>query len=112
MTLSIRQEKVLLFIQSEIVRTGHAPTLEAIASHCGISSKGRIHSVITELVALGYVRREVGRTRGLSVLRPIAADRFEEAARAACSALQCAPSPDNIARAGAAIRSALIEGAV
>ncbi|MCL4715532.1 MAG: hypothetical protein KJZ75_11530 [Hyphomonadaceae bacterium] len=106
--LSDRQEQVMLAIQRDFARTGRSPTLEAIGKEVGITSKGRVHNIISELVALGHLERDANRSRGLRIVKPIPDDRFEEAARAACAALQCAASPDNIARARDAIAATLM----
>lgn len=110
MSLSVRQREVMLAIQREVARNGHAPTLVAIAKSCGISSKGRIHGVISDLAAMGYLERDPHRARGLKVLKPVIDDRFEEAAREVCTRLG-RTAPSDIAAAREAIFSALMKDA-
>lgn len=105
--LTPRQVTVMLAIQRCIALTGHSPTLESLGAECGITSKGRMHHHVAELIARGYLAKHGARARSLTVLKPLPDDRFEEAAKQVCSALGVV-TPDNIAKAREAIQAALM----
>lgn len=108
-SLTERQRAVMLFIQREIATKGEAPTLEQIAEACGISGgRSKAHYYISALCSAGYLARDNKRHRSLRVVRPVSDDRFEEAARDACKALQCVPSKANIQLAREAIMRRLM----
>lgn len=95
MKLTPKQEDVMRFIQREIVATGHAPTLDAICVEFELASKSRAHAYVTQLVLAGHLARADKKSRGLTILKPIADDRLEHTAREVCRALGI-ETPDKI----------------
>lgn len=107
MTLTPRAEAAMRFIQESIVKTGRSPIYVEIGERIGVSSKGRIHAIVGELEAKGYVSRANYTARGLQVLKPLP-DRFEEAAKAVCEALGHT-SPEDVMTARKVMVSTLID---
>lgn len=109
--LSPQQEEVLLFIQREVAKTGHPPVLTDIVAHCArVSSKSRAHKIVAQLVALGHLGKAPNVARGITLLKPIPDDRFEEAAKAVCQCFGIV-TPDNIEKAREAIAQTLMRAA-
>jgi len=59
------QQRTLDFIQSYILRNGHAPTYPEIAEGIGIQSQGTAHRYVKALLDMGYLLNEEGSHRGL-----------------------------------------------
>ncbi len=59
------QQRTLDFIQSYILRNGHAPTYPEIAQGIGIQSQGSAHRYVKSLIDMGYLINEEGAHRGL-----------------------------------------------
>ncbi len=66
-SLTKRQEAVLLFIQEEIERTGLPPTFQEIADHFGFASRRAAFEHLQALERKGYVRKHPGRHRSLEI---------------------------------------------
>ncbi len=67
--LTKRQSEILGFIQSGIIRNGYPPTLREIASHFHLHSVRTAYDHVQALEKKGYVKRDPGKGRGLSLLR-------------------------------------------
>ena len=110
--LTPKLKEIMLFIQRTVAQTGHAPTIKEIVTGCALSSKSRAHDAVNDLCTLGHLGREIyGKkqaSRGLTILKPIPDDRFEEAAKAVCDALGRDLNPDNVSRAREAIFNTLM----
>lgn len=106
--LSPHHAAIMRFVQRRLARDGHAPRLEDVRAEFNLSSPSRAHAAISHLVDQGYLARDRRRTRGLSVLRPIPDDRFEDTAKAVCEALGCLTEA-NIAIVRQTIVQTLIE---
>ncbi len=111
MTLYPRERAVMLTIQAHLAINGVMPTIEDIAKGVGLSSKGRTHHLVAALCEKGYLAKDAYTARGLTILKPVPDDRFEEAAKAVCGALHKEPNPENIKSAREAIFAALVESA-
>ena len=59
------QQRTLDFVQSYILRNGHAPTYPEIAEGIGIQSQGTAHRYVKALLDMGYLLNEEGSHRGL-----------------------------------------------
>lgn len=105
-----RHAEIMRFVQHHMALCGHAPTIVEIRQGMGLSSNSRAHAAITMLVDSGYLSRDPYRERGLTILKPIPDDRFEEAAKRVCSALGLT-DPSNIKTARDEIEAALLEAA-
>lgn len=108
--LSPKAKKAMLFIQGYVATDefARAPTLLEIAASVSISSKSAAHRLVTELELAGFISRTRDTSRGITILRTLADDRFEEAARAVCAALGHT-APADIVKARQAIVSTLVE---
>lgn len=60
--------RIVEFIQQFHTREGHAPSLEEIGHHLGMTKQGARWR-INALVAAGFVDRQPGQPRTLSVIR-------------------------------------------
>ncbi len=58
------------FIAGYINETGASPSYSEIGDHIGVTSKGRVHKIISDLVDRGHLRRPKYRTRALEVVEP------------------------------------------
>jgi repressor LexA len=66
--LTERQKDTLAFIQTYIDSFGQSPLVAEIAEGLGITSQGTAHRYIQVLVDEGYLKRHVGRTRGITLV--------------------------------------------
>lgn len=109
--LTPQQEQVMLYVQRAFARTGHPPVLTDIAAHCeGVASKTRAHTVVAQLIELGYLAKIPNVSRGIVIVKTIPDDRFEEAAKEVCQRLGVV-TPANIAIAREAIAQTLMRAA-
>lgn len=69
--LTVRQRKVLAFIEAQIERQGFAPTIREIGRHLGISSTNGVNDHLKALEKKGYLARQDQKSRTLRVLRPL-----------------------------------------
>jgi repressor LexA len=70
-TLTVKQARAMLFIQSTIDRTGTAPSFNDMRKHFGMASKSGVHRLVTALEERGYIRRSYHRARAIEVLHRI-----------------------------------------
>lgn len=93
------QQNACLIAIRDLTVDGVSPSLEEIQLHMGLSSKSRVHRLITGLVEEGMVRRTPGRVRNIEVV-----ERFGAAisdARIASMSFEALESA--VARIGAAL---------
>lgn len=103
-----RKKDAMLFIQRYVAEHGRAPSVRELAAGIELQSTSAAHRILTELEHGGFIARSENAHRSITVLKTVPDDRFEEAAKAACAALQCVASADNIARARDAIVASLV----
>jgi repressor LexA len=65
--LTERQRQVLEFIAAHLHEVGYPPTIREIASHFNMSSAFGVQRHLTELQKKGYLRRETGARRALTL---------------------------------------------
>lgn len=70
MGLTEIQAKAKAYIAGNINETGASPSYSEIGAHVGVTSKGRVHKIISDLVERGHVRRAKYRSRALEVISP------------------------------------------
>lgn len=68
-TLTKRQKEILDYITQYLEKEGYAPTYEEIKEKFGLSALSTVHEHITALVDKGYLERDGGTVRGLSIPR-------------------------------------------
>ncbi len=68
--LTPRQKQVLEFITEYLDRNEYPPTFRDIARHLGISGNAGVLCHLEQLERKGYIRREPGSSRGITVNRP------------------------------------------
>lgn len=81
--LSTRQREVLDFIKTTVRDRGYPPAVREIGDAIGLSSPSTVHSHLSTLVKLGYLRRDPSKPRAIEVvdgnshseLGPVAASR-------------------------------------
>lgn len=66
--LTTRQQDTLDFIRRYLREHGRSPLVSEIAAGLGIRSQGTTHRYIQALVDAGFLKRYVGRTRGLQLV--------------------------------------------
>ncbi|HHZ20670.1 MAG TPA: transcriptional repressor LexA [Firmicutes bacterium] len=66
--LSPRQQKILRFIQQELMRKGYPPSVREIGEAVGLSSSSTVHAHLERLEQLGYIRRDPTKPRAIEVL--------------------------------------------
>ncbi|MDD2420527.1 MAG: transcriptional repressor LexA [Heliobacteriaceae bacterium] len=66
--LSERQRLILDFIRAEIRRCGYPPSVREIGQAVGLSSSSTVHSYLTRLESLGFIRRNRSKPRAIEVL--------------------------------------------
>lgn len=64
------QSEALLTLESFIGKNGFPPTVQELATLLGVSHASA-HDRISQLIRKGYLKREEGKARGLSVHRPL-----------------------------------------
>lgn len=62
------QQNACLIAIRELTVDGVSPSLEEIQLHMGLSSKSRVHRLITGLTEEGVVRRTPGRVRNIEIV--------------------------------------------
>ena len=65
--LSVRQEKILEFINKKIKDQGYPPSVREIAKAVSLSSSATVHSHLKKLEEMGYLKRDASKPRALSV---------------------------------------------
>lgn len=66
--LSDRQQQVLDFIRSKVAERGYPPSVREIGDAIGLSSPSTVHSHLSTLVKLGYIRKDATKPRAIEVL--------------------------------------------
>jgi len=69
--LTRRQIDVLTFVLRFIEDEGFPPTIREIMNHLGVSSTNGVHHHVKALIEKRYLRRAMGTSRGLLVLRDV-----------------------------------------
>ncbi|MFA5628236.1 MAG: transcriptional repressor LexA [Thiohalomonadaceae bacterium] len=67
-----QQKNTFCFIRDYLQDHGHAPTLMEIGEAVGVRSKGAVHRLVQALVDKGYLQRQSGSWRGLSLVEQTA----------------------------------------
>ena len=62
-----RQKQILDFIESSVNKNGYAPSHEEIAKHFKLSSVGTVNEHIQKLIKKGFLNKEEGRFRAISI---------------------------------------------
>ncbi len=68
--LTDRQQVVLAFVEEFCARQGYPPTVREVASHFGIQPRAAVDH-LAALKRKGYLHREPGRSRGLTLMRTL-----------------------------------------
>ncbi len=71
--LTDRQKTILDFIESQILDRGHSPTIREIGHKFGISSTNGVRVHLTALIKKGYLKKQQHISRGLELVRDLAA---------------------------------------
>ncbi|MEX1271673.1 MAG: transcriptional repressor LexA [Acidimicrobiia bacterium] len=66
--LSERQRQVLEYIRSTVAARGYPPSVREIGEAVGLSSPSTVHSHLSSLVKLGYIRKDATKPRAIEVL--------------------------------------------
>ena len=66
--LSGRQRQVLDYIRETVTDRGYPPSVREIGDAIGLSSPSTVHSHLSTLVKLGYIRRDPTKPRAIEVL--------------------------------------------
>jgi len=66
--LTKQQQSALDFIRAQIIRNGHAPTLEEIGNHLGVRSRGYVHRIVQALIDKGQLVRGESGWRNIQLL--------------------------------------------
>ena len=72
--LTTRQQQVFSFIAKHLKEQGYPPTLREIALHMGISGNAGVMSHLEALEKKGYIRRQEGSSRGITLVAPPSRD--------------------------------------
>ncbi len=67
--LSLRQRRILSFIQDFMAEKGYLPSLREILRACGISSTSVVDYNLQRLEEMGYMKREKKISRGIGLLK-------------------------------------------
>jgi SOS-response transcriptional repressor LexA len=68
--LTERQVKVLRFIERSVSSTGYPPTIREIGNAFGIKSTNGVNDHLRALMRKGYLAKEAGKSRTLTLLQP------------------------------------------
>lgn len=68
--LTERQVKVLRFIERSVSTTGYPPTIREIGNAFGIKSTNGVNDHLRALMRKGYLAKEAGKSRTLTLLKP------------------------------------------
>jgi repressor LexA len=68
--LTPSQQRVLRFLRNYVTTVGYPPSIREIADGVHLKSGSTVHYHLKTLEALGFVRRDMGRPRGLVILPP------------------------------------------
>jgi repressor LexA len=70
MTLTKRQNEILVYLRAAIAEHGYAPSFEEIAEKFTFASLATVHEHLTNLERKGYIRRQYNESRSIEVLPP------------------------------------------
>ena len=79
--LSGRQRQVLDYIRDTVADRGYPPSVREIGDAIGLSSPSTVHSHLSTLVKLGYIRRDPTKPRAIEVLGGSEPDRAAPSTR-------------------------------
>jgi repressor LexA len=97
--LTARQQRVLMFLRTEIERRGYPPSMREIGAAVGLTSTSSVAHQLRTLEGLGYVKRDPHRPRALEIFLPdvLAARRSMSAAEIDETGIDdAAPAPVNV----------------
>lgn len=66
--LTVKQQKILDFLKTEIKRNGYPPTVREICDAVGLSSTSTVHAHLETLERKGYIRRSPAKNRSTEIL--------------------------------------------
>lgn len=66
--LTPRQKEALSFIGGFIERNGYSPSLDEVAKALGLSGKGNVHRLISELEKRGAIRKLPNKNRSMVIV--------------------------------------------
>lgn len=66
--LSTRQNQILTYIKNTLRAKGYPPSVREIGEAVGLSSSSTVHSHLSKLEELGYIRRDPTKPRAIDVL--------------------------------------------
>ena len=66
-TITPRQQEILDFIESEMRDHGYPPSVREIGEAVGLTSPSTVHSHLSSLQKMGYLRRDPTKPRALEV---------------------------------------------
>ena len=66
--LNTRQKQILKYIKETLRTKGYPPSVREIGEAVGISSSSTVHSYLSKLEALGFIRRDPTKPRAIDVL--------------------------------------------
>ncbi len=72
--LTSRQRSILNYIESRIMRQGHAPTIREIGKKFGITSTNGVRTHLMALIKKGYIKKQEYISRGLELTRDLATE--------------------------------------
>lgn len=70
MGLTPRLKSALDFIRSHYQSNGLMPSCDQIAAGIGLTSRGRVSQLLTELEDRGHIRRVKGKSRSIELIEP------------------------------------------
>jgi repressor LexA len=70
--LTEKQQRILHYIEDQIIDKGHSPTVREIGTRFGISSTNGVRTHLAALIKKGYLQKEKLISRGLNITRSIA----------------------------------------
>jgi len=68
LALTNRQKMILSYIRTTLREKGYPPSVREIGEAVGLSSSSTVHSQLTKLQALGFIRRDPTKPRALEVI--------------------------------------------
>ncbi len=71
-SLTLKQDRLLRFIEESLEHSRVAPSFEAMKSHLGLSSKSGVHRLLGSLEERGYIKRLPNRARAITISSPLA----------------------------------------
>ena len=67
-SLNKRQQQILDYIKENLRAKGYPPSVREIGEAVGLSSSSSVHSYLTKLESLGYIKRDPTKPRAIDVL--------------------------------------------